>query len=510
MKILLSLLFSLIISAQVANAETIDQTINRIFTPYADELSELIFMAVPTQTIDFPIIVLWLLIAAIVFTLYFFFINIRYFKHAIELTMGKYDNKDDEGEVSHFQALATALSGTVGLGNIAGVAVAISLGGPGATLWMILGGLLGMSSKFVECTLGVKYRKIDASGKVLGGPMYYLEEGLKDLVSKSNDTTLQKGVGYVGKFLGILFAVFCVFGSFGIGNMFQINQATEQIIFITGGQGSFFAQNSWLVGLVFAVFVGLLLIGGIKRIAHVTQVMVPFMCILYLLTCLAVILLHVDMLGWAFNEIIRGAFSPQGISGGMIGVMLQGFKRSTFSNEAGIGSAPIAHAAVKTKEPITEGIVSLLEPFIDTVVVCTMTALVIILSAPQCELTGISLTAEAFRCSIPFSPYIIAVAAVLFAFSTAISWSYYGSQAWSYLFGNKTGIIRIYQVVFCGMIIVGASMNLSSIVDISDALIYAMAIPNIIGMYLLAPIVKKDLKAYTAKLHAGEFNKKTS
>ncbi|MDP4992983.1 MAG: alanine:cation symporter family protein, partial [Marivita lacus] len=419
-------------AALTASAQSIDETINGIFASSTGWFVNLIFSNFPGT--NFPWIVAWLVIAATVFTVYFGVIQFRAFGHAISLVRGDYSDPDDAGEVSHFQALATALSGTVGLGNIAGVAVAIGIGGPGATFWMILAGLLGMASKFTECTLGVKYRNEYANGKVSGGPMYYLTKGFAE-----------RGVPG-GRFLAILFSIFCILGALGGGNMFQANQAHAQLTNVFG------VYPGWITGIVFAGIVFAVIIGGIKSIARVTEKVVPIMGVIYVGTALIIILMNYDMIGWAFGQIFAGAFTGLGVAGGFVGALIQGFRRAAFSNEAGVGSAAIAHSAVRTKEPITEGFVSLLEPLIDTVIVCTMTALVIIItgqliSDPNTGLyllneagtairtvgdtSGVALTSAAFSSSIGGFKYVLALAVILFAFSTMISWSYYGLKAWT-------------------------------------------------------------------------------
>lgn len=447
-----------------------------------------------------PIIVVWLIMGAVVFTLYMGFINFRGFRHAIDIVRGKYDNPNDKGEVSHFQALATALSGTVGLGNIAGVAIAIVLGGPGATFWMILAGLLGMSSKFVECTLGVKYRKIDVFGTVSGGPMYYLYMGLK-----------KKNMKWLGAVLSVIFSILVIGGSFGGGNMFQANQAFAQfssMIPALEGQGFWF-------GLVMAVLVGIVIIGGIKSIAKVTDKIVPFMAILYVGTALIIIFMNISHVGEAFRLIFEGAFQADAMKGGLVGVLIVGFQRASFSNEAGAGSAAIAHSAVKTDEPITEGLVALLEPFVDTVVICTMTALVIIFTGfyqnPD-GLQGAELTSQAFASVFSWFPYLLVIAIMLFAFSTMISWSYYGLKGFDYLFGglserylgSRKYSDTVYRLLFLSFIVVGASSTLGAVVDFSDMMILSMGFPNIIGLLILAPEVKRDLKNYFKKIKSGE------
>lgn len=475
----------------------IDEAINNAVAPFSNAVASTIFYSVPFAGTQFPLIVGWLVIAAAIFTVYFGFIQFRGFGHAIALVKGDYSNPEDAGEVSHFQALATALSGTVGLGNIAGVAVAVSIGGAGATFWMIIAGLLGMASKFTECTLGVKYRNELPDGTISGGPMYYLSKGLAE-----------KGRPGLGKFLAIFFSICCVGGALGGGNMFQSNQAFQQIVNVTGGAESPIANFGWLFGLVMAVIVGVVIIGGIKSIASVTEKIVPFMAVLYVGTALIVILVNIQNLGWAFGQIIGGAFSPEGVAGGAIGALIQGFRRAAFSNEAGIGSAAIAHSAVRTKEPATEGLVSLLEPFIDTVVICTMTALVIIFTGVlDTGLTGVELTSAAFGSAFGFFPYVLAIAVLLFAFSTMLSWSYYGLKAWTYLFGEGAVKEMVFKLIFCIFVVLGASMSLGPVIDFSDSMIFAMALANIVGLYILMPVVKAEVNQYFAKLKSGEIRK---
>lgn len=446
---------------------------------------------------DLPVILIWLLSAALILTLYMGFINFRGFKQAIRIVRGDYQNPDHKGEVSHFQALTAALSGTVGLGNIAGVAIAISVGGPGATVWMILAGLLGMSSKFVECTLGVKYRNINKHGVVSGGPMYYLTKGFAN-----------RGLPRFGKFLGVFAALMCMMGALGAGGMFQTNQAFEQLETVTGGSASLFHDRGWMFGAVISILVGAVIIGGIKSIARVTDKLVPIMCGIYVLAALVVLFSHFGDIPDAAAIILKGAFSPEAVGGGFIGVLIQGFRRATFSNEAGIGSAAIAHAAVRTNEPITEGLVSLLEPFIDTVVVCTMTALVIVITgAYQADtdgIGGVTLTSNAFASVISWFPYILAIAVVLFAFSTTITWSYYGSRSWAYLTGDSKALDIAFKAMICIAIVVGPTIDISRLVDFSDATIFAMAFPNILGLYIMAPEVKRDLASYMARIRSGE------
>ncbi len=495
-------LMLLIVSLPTMANEGIDARINETIKPFADTVAGFIFFSFPVAGVQIPFVLVWLIFAATLFTFYFRFINIRAFRHGFELVRGDYNDPLAAGEVTHFQALATALSGTVGLGNIAGVAVAVSLGGPGATFWMILAGLLGMSSKFVECTLGVKYRNEYTDGTVSGGPMYYLSKGLAERSEK---------LKFLGKVLAVLFAIFCVGGSFGGGNMFQANQSFMQLVSVTGGESSWLADKGWLFGIVVAILVGLVVIGGIQGIARVTSKIVPLMAVIYVSAGLLIIVMNVSEVPAAFAAIISGAFSAEGVAGGVVGVLFQGFKRAAFSNEAGIGSAAIAHAAVKTSRPVTEGFVALYEPFIDTVVVCTITALVIIITGtwnPSVDPSqGVALTSAAFESSISWFPWVLTVAVVLFAFSTMISWSYYGLKAWTYLFGESLITDAVYKLLFLFFIVVGSSMQLGSVIDFSDAMIFAMAFPNILGVYFLLPVVKKELDEYWSDYKAGKLKK---
>ncbi len=450
-----------------------------------------------------PIVVLWLMIGAIYFTFKMRFINIRGFKHSIQLIRGKYDKPGDKGEVSHFQALTTALSATVGLGNIASVAIAIAIGGPGATFWMVIAGILGMSSKFVECTLGVKYRKIDKNGQVSGGPMYYLSRALA-----------KRKLKVLGKILAVVFAILIMGCAFGGGNMFQANQAFSQLALFL----PFLENKGAYFGIFLAVLVGLVIIGGIKSIGNVTEKIVPFMALLYVSTALVIIFMNISEMGNVFVMIFNGAFNASALKGGFIGVLIIGFQRASFSNEAGVGSASIAHSAVKTDEPVSEGIVALLEPFIDTVVICTMTAFVIIftgLHENPGDLEGSQLTSAAFGSVFSWFPYLLAVAIFLFAFSTMISWSYYGLKGFDYLcggffekkLGNRIIGTRIFQVIFLGFAIIGASSTLDSVIGFSDMMILSMAFPNILGLLILSNEVKKDLKSYMSRVKSGEIKK---
>jgi AGCS family alanine or glycine:cation symporter len=488
----------MISSAWAGEKGGLDAAIDSFFAPISKYSNMVVFFKIPGTEI--PFVLALLVVSAIFLTIRFGFINVRGLGMAFRTLKGKYSKKDDPGEITHFQALTAALSATVGLGNIAGVAIAISVGGPGATFWMILCGVFGMTTKFCECTLGTKYRIIDENGKVHGGPMYYLSQGFAEL-----------GYAGFGKILAVIFAVACILASFGGGNMFQGNQACQQLIAITGGQDSFFADKGWLFGVILAITVGSVILGGIVGIAKVTSKLVPFMCAIYVLCALYILLTHFTEIPGAFKQIFEGAFSMKAGLGAMIGVLIQGVKRAAFSNEAGFGSAPIAHSAVKTSKPASEGYVALLEPFVDTVIVCTMTALVIVITGEYvpAEAQGdwgkaIGVTSVAFGSVISWFPYVLFVAVLLFAFSTMISWSYYGQQAWAYLFGRSKKMDITYKLLFCGMVVLGASVKLGNVLDFSDAGLFAMCFPNFIGIYFLLPKVTEELKSF--RKHAADID----
>ena len=492
-----------------SHSKGIDDKINDWFKPIADAWVNIVLYPINfSDEISIPIVLILLVLGAIFFTLRFSFVNITHFSTAIKTVRGDYDDIENEkyesdktkkikedGEVSHFQALATAVSGTVGLGNIAGVALAIAIGGPGATFWMIVCGLIGMSTKFVECTLGVKYRDVGLDGTVYGGPMYYLSKGLKE-----------GGYEKLGKGLAILFAFLCVGASFGGGNAAQSNQAALQIASILGMDGG---NAGTIIGFILAIIVGIVIIGGIKRIASVTEKIVPFMALIYVLACLFIIFSNFNYIDNAFSLIFKGAFSLQAGFGGLLGVLIVGFQRAAFSNEAGAGSAAIAHSAVKTKYPASEGVVALLEPFIDTVVICTMTALVIIMYNSSGifeygqdiivngeKIEGAVLTSMAFADAIPWFPLVLTIAIILFAISTMISWSYYGLQAWMFLFGKSKISDLIYKIMFLLFIVIGAAANMDAVWGFSDAMILALIFPNMIGLFFLFPKVKQELNNY--------------
>ncbi|MDT9684035.1 alanine/glycine:cation symporter family protein [Streptomyces sp. TRM76323] len=477
---------------------SVDEAVSGLFEPIAAWLGEVVFYSVPVAGTELPLIVAWLVVAGLVFTAWFGLVQIRKFKLAIDVVRGKYDEEGSAGEVNHFQALTAAVSGTVGLGNIAGVAVAVSIGGPGATFWMILCGLLGMATKFVEVTLGVKYREVHADGTVSGGPMHYLPKGLADRFGA--------GGKRLGKVLAVLAsAMVLFFGLFG-GNLFQVNQSYAQLVSVTGGEDGLMGSSAGALffGILVAALVGVVLLGGIRSIANVTSRLVPAMAGIYIAACLVVILVHITAVPAALVTIVEGAFAPEGVAGGVLGALIIGFKRAAFSNEAGLGSAPIAHSAVKTKHPASEGLVALLEPFIDTVVICTMTALTIVIANPASwnearqgeSIGGVTITSDAFATVMPWFPYILTVAVLLFAISTVLTWGYYGLKAWTHLFGRSRASEVTYKVVYTLFAIAGSLLTLQTLIDMADAVLFTLAVINIIGLYLLAPVVKRELNSF--------------
>lgn len=470
-----------------AASSTLETQIDAAFGAYivAPIASVLLFdLLFFTKSAELPLIVAWLILGALYFTLRMSFINLRGFGHAVAVTMGRYDDPEDAGEVSHFQALSSALSATVGLGNIAGVAIAVGAGGPGAVFWMVAAGFLGMSSKFVECTLGQMYRKVDRSGRVLGGPMRYLQEGLAE-----------QGHPGIGRFLAIAFSVLCMGGSFGGGNMFQSNQSYAQVQAVI----PFFADKAWLFGLLMAALVGIVILGGIRRIGAVAGFVVPFMCAIYVIAGIAVLVTNANVVPHALGKILGEAFTLKAGVGGFLGVLVTGFQRAAFSNEAGIGSASIAHSAAATKEPVREGIVALLEPFIDTIVICTMTGLVVVVTGAykSGEADGVAMTSQAFASVFSWFPSVLAIAVFFFAFSTMISWSYYGERCVAHLAGR--GASTPYRIVFLIFTFLGPMLKVDNVVAFSDLMILGMALPNIFGAVMLAPKVRSALDTYWAK-----------
>ncbi|QII06171.1 alanine:cation symporter family protein [Rhodococcoides fascians A25f] len=499
------------LAADGGTLSSIETAINNAFDPISAAVSNFVFFTVNIGGAAVPLIVLWLILGAVIFTVTFKFIQFRGIKRSLILVSGKEHEADAPGEVSHFRALTAAVSGTVGLGNIAGVAVAVTLGGPGATLWMILAGVLGMASKFVECTLGVKYRDINEDGTVSGGPMKYLTKGLAE-----------RGLAKVGKVMAVFYAIIITFFAISGGNMFQANQTYAQVRSVTGGEDGFLGSDGAkaVFGLVVALIIGLVIIGGMKSISAVTAKLVPSMALIYIVACGVVIAVNFRSVPTAFVAIFEGAFSPEGVAGGVLGVMIIGFQRAAFSNEAGLGSAAIAHSAVKTRHPVTEGFVAMLEPFIDTVVICTATALTIVIAntvswqdqraivAETGELPagGVTLTSDAFETVLPWFPYVLTLAVALFALSTAITWAYYGLQAWTSLFGRSRFSRSFFNIMFCVFTVIGTVLSLGSVLDFADATLFLLALVNITGLYLLLPVVKRELSEYMA-MRRGEQEK---
>jgi len=476
-----------------------DAAVDAFFGAINGFLAQIIFFDVFPGERDMPFIVAWLIVAAVFLTLRFNFVNLRLMRHAFRIICGKYRTADDQGEVTSFQALSTALSATVGLGNIAGVAIAISIGGPGATFWMIVAGFLGMTTKFTEASLAQMYREVRSDGRLMGGAMEYLSRGLAE-----------KGAPRLGKLLAIMFAIFTILGSFGAGSAFQVSQSMGAV----QEQITFFRELPIAYGLLMAIAVGMVIIGGLRRIAHVAEAIVPVMVIIYVSACLWIIIGDAALIPEALGKIFTEAFSPLAVAGGMVGSLVQGFKRAVFSSEAGLGSAAIAHSAASVKYPVRQGLVALYEPFIDTVVICTMTALVIVITgvynAPEYEYIraasqGAALTSVAFATVSDWFPMILTLSVVLFAYSTAISWSYYGERCWVYLFGERYSIL--YKIMFIGFVIVASIASATNLVDFTDLLVLSMAFPNLIGLYVLSGKVKTALGEYRMKLASGELDR---
>lgn len=505
MKKFLVALLTLLFSMQQANAMNIDALMDKYVAPVSDAIAKIIFYPIHIAGGEVPIIIFWILFAGIFFTFYFRGIAIWGFKHAVDQIIKPKKNEDGtsgEGEVSSFQALATALSGTIGIGSIAGVAISISIGGPGAAFWIFLGAILGMSIKFVEATLAVKYRRFNLDGSISGGPMHYIAHGLT-----------RKNMRWLGQPLSVIFAILCIGGGITGGNMIQINQTAHQIIFITGGEHSIFHGFTWVIGLTAAILIGLVVVGGIKSIAKVTTILTPTMCALYIISGLIVILANFMNIPHALMLILREAFHPTAVAGGVFGTIIIGLRRSVQSNEAGTGAAAIVYATAQTKEPISQGFVALLETFL-TGILCLFTSFAIVFSGVLDhtqigKISGIELASNAFQSVIPFFPIILSIIAVLFAMSTLISWAYYGQKAWTFLLGEGKKRVLAFNIIYCIFIVIGSCMNVKSIIDITDAMMIAMCVPNIIVLYILCKDVNVDLKAYCKKYEVAKwFNKK--
>ena len=489
---MLSVLSVLILSSSSVLAsswqENLDEVIGGINSYWGS------FLFYSDHPFKLPLILMVMLFGSVFFSLRYGFVNVRLFRHALDVVRGKYDNEEDKGEITHFQALTSALSATVGLGNIAGVAIAISLGGPGAVLWLWLIGFLGMSMKFSSCTFAQLHRVVHEDGSVLGGPMVYLEKGFKEQLPK---------LAWLGKFFSVVFAVFTIVASLGGGNMFQANQTFE----LLSSQFPGLASNPWLIGILLSFFVAIVIIGGIKRIGEVTSKLVPAMCAFYCLSCLAIIIGNYSAIPGVFAQIFVQAFNPDSMwAGGFVGVLIQGVKRASFSNEAGLGSAAIAHAAAKTDRPVREGLVAMLGPFIDTHIVCTMTALAILITGahldPSVAGKGALITATAFGSLGWMMPYALTLAIVIFAYSTMISWSYYGERATEYLFSKK--YVSVYRLIYVLCVVIGPVLSLKHVLDFSDLMLLSMAFPNIIGMVFLSSKIKGMLASYYASYKAGK------
>ena len=488
-KFLMMLFTTMLMTLQSAQAMNVDEFMDKHVAPISDAVAKLIFFPINICGCDVPLIIFWVLIAGFFFTFYFKGISVWGFKHALDVVAKPAEKHNDGcGEVSSFQALATALSGTIGIGSIAGVAISISIGGPGAAFWIFVGALLGMSIKFVEATLAVKYRRFNLDGSVSGGPMHYIAHGLT-----------RKKMRWLGQPLSVLYAILCIGGGITGGNMIQINQTAHQIVFITGGSHSIFHGYTWLIGLVAAVLIGMVIVGGIKSIAKVTTILTPTMCLLYIISGLIVIFANFMNIPHAIALIIHEAFNPTAVAGGVIGTIIIGLRRSVQSNEAGTGAAAIVYATAQTKEPVSQGFVALLETFL-TGVLCLFTSFAIVFSGACThaakEISGIELASNAFQSVIPFFPIILSIIAVMFALSTLISWAYYGQKAWTFLFGEGKKRVLAFNLIYCLFIIIGSAMNVKSVIDITDAMMIALCVPNIIVLYILCPEIKRDLKAY--------------
>ena len=491
-KFLMMLFTTMLMTLQSAQAMNVDEFMDKHVAPISDAVAKLIFFPINICGNNVPLIIFWVLIAGFFFTFYFKGISVWGFKHAIDVVAKPAEKHNDGcGEVSSFQALATALSGTIGIGSIAGVAISISIGGPGAAFWIFAGALLGMSIKFVEATLAVKYRRFNLDGSVSGGPMHYIAHGLT-----------RKKMRWLGQPLSVLYAILCIGGGITGGNMIQINQTAHQIVFITGGSHSIFHGYTWLIGLVAAVLIGMVIVGGIKSIAKVTTILTPTMCLLYIVSGLIVIFANFMNIPHAIALIIREAFNPTAVAGGVIGTIIIGLRRSVQSNEAGTGAAAIVYATAQTKEPVSQGFVALLETFL-TGVLCLFTSFAIVFSGACThaakEISGIELASNAFQSVIPFFPIILSIIAVMFALSTLISWAYYGQKAWTFLFGEGKKRVLAFNLIYCLFIVIGSAMNVKSVIDITDAMMIALCVPNIIVLYILCPEIKRDLKAYLEK-----------
>lgn len=459
------------------------------FAQLVDFLEGVLFYPVPLPFFaeGFPFLVLWLLAGGLFFTFRYRFDNFRFLAHGFQVVRGKYKHEEGPGDISSFQAVATVVSGTVGVGgNIAGVAIAVSLGGPGAVIWIMLAGLFCTANKFVEVIAGHRYRHVDHQGHYWGGAWHYLREGLRDA-----------GFAGAGKPLAAAFAFFCIGGALGGGNMFQSNQAVA----IIRDTYPMLAGFDWAVALCMAALIAVVLIGGIKRIAHVTEILVPAMALIYIAAGLFILAFHIEAIPQAFGLMLHHAFTPEAAGGGMMGAILIGLRRAFFSNEAGVGSAPIVHAATRTRHPVREGCAALIEPIIDSVLICGMTGLIIVVTGAYDGVDGISgvaLTSSAFASVLPWFPHVLTLCVLLFAFSTALTWSYYGEQAWNYLTGERW--VAVYYVIFCTLTFFGGITELGPVVALSDLLLLSMAVPNLLGLFLMSNRIGAMIRDYREQM----------
>ncbi len=496
MRKIILVLFTLLLNIQNAQAMNVDAVMDKYVAPICDKIADFVFFPVTIGTSQVPIIIFWILFAGLFFTIYFKGVSLWGLKHAVENLIKPADeNSDSNGEVSSFQALATALSGTIGIGSIAGVAISISIGGPGAAFWIFVGALLGMSIKFVEATLAVKYRRFNLDGTVSGGPMHYIAHGLT-----------RKKLRWLGQPLSALFALLCIGGAISGGNMIQINQSAHQLVHITGGANSIIHGYTWVFGIIIALLVWMSVVGGIKSISKITTILVPSMCFLYIGASLIVIMANYSAIPHGLLVIVKEAFHPQAVAGGVFGTIIIGLRRSVQCNEAGTGAAAIAYAAVKTNEPLSQGFVALIETFL-TGILCLLTSFAILFSGTFIMgaqgISGIELASTAFQSVISFFPYILSLVVIMFALSTLISWAYYGLKAWNFLLGEGTKRNLTFNLIYCIFIVIGSAMNVGSVIYITDAMMVAMCVPNIIALYIMSPEIKRDFNEYCKKYKLG-------
>lgn len=481
----------------------IDAVIDSILSPIADKVSGIIFSSVTVHGVKIEFLTALLIFSAVFFTIRTGFIGFWGFKHALKLITNNYKHNNPsgyqrkkKGELSSFQALSATISASAGIGNVAGSAAAVSLGGPGVIFWMVIAGLFSMALKFSEVLLGVKFRQTNPDGSVSGGPMYYILAGLRGKYSSK-----------IAPFLAKTYAVCCIFAMIGGWNLFQINAMTAQFTEVTGGDNSIFADNGWILGTIVALITWFTIIGGIKAIGKFTSKVTPVMCSLYVLSAFLVCLINIHHLPQTVVLILKEAFSPKAVTGGAFACMLWGFRRAMFANESGLGTAPIAFSAVNTNKPVAQAFISMLQPFVDTVIVGVATAFVIVVSKVYLTvdgIAGIELTSKAFGTICPAYPVLLTVMASCFVLSTMLCGSYYGLKAWGFLFGSSKKKTRAFQVLYCTCIIAGSAMNFQSIINLSDAVTLFLAVPNLIAVFSLSNVVIKELKRYCARYNVGD------